>query len=105
MLAKGALIGGEESGGYGFRGHVAERDGILANLYFLDLMVKTGKSPSELIDYLYSRVGPHHYRRVDIKFPEAERQTIIGRVLDNPPGTIDGVKVVKLDTRDGYRFT
>jgi alpha-D-glucose phosphate-specific phosphoglucomutase len=104
MRSENAIIGGEESGGYGFRGHVLERDGILANLYFLDFMVKTGKNPSELLDYLYSRVGPHHYHRVDIKFPETERQAIIGRVRDNPHPTIDGVKVVKLDTTDGYRF-
>ena len=104
MRSENALIGGEESGGYGFRGHVLERDGILANLYFLDLMVKTGKNPSELIDYLYSRVGPHHYRRVDIKFPEKERQAIISRVRDNPHPTIDNVKVLKLDTTDGFRF-
>jgi len=104
MRSKNAMIGGEESGGYGFRGHVLERDGILANLYFLDLMVKTGKNPSELIEYLYSRVGPHHYRRVDVTFPEAERQKIIARVRDNPPGTIDNVKVLKIDTTDGFRY-
>ncbi|MHB8105605.1 MAG: phosphoglucomutase/phosphomannomutase family protein [Dehalococcoidales bacterium] len=104
MRSENAIIGGEESGGYGFRGHVLERDGILANLYFLDFIVKTGKNPSELLEYLYSKVGPHHYRRVDIKFPEAERQNIIGRLRDNPPPTIDGVKVEKLDTTDGYRF-
>jgi len=104
MLAKDALIGGEESGGYGFRGHVAERDGILANLYFLDLMVKTGKKPSELIDYLYSKVGSHHYRRVDIRFPEAERQAIIERIRNNPPKSIDNVQVLKVDTTDGFRF-
>jgi phosphomannomutase len=103
MMAKDALIGGEESGGYGFRGHVAERDGILASLYFLDLMVRTGKSPSQLIDYLYSKVGPHYYKRIDITFPETERQSIIERVK-KPVKTIDGVKVMKLDTTDGYRF-
>jgi phosphomannomutase len=54
MTARDAIIGGEESGGYGFRGHVPERDGILASLYFLDFMVRTGKSPSQLLDYLYS---------------------------------------------------
>ncbi|HJX13341.1 MAG TPA: phosphoglucomutase/phosphomannomutase family protein, partial [Dehalococcoidales bacterium] len=104
MMKEDALIGGEESGGYGFRGHVAERDGILANLYFLDLMVKTGKNPSQLIDYLYSKVGPHYYHRVDIRFPAEQRQAIISRVKDNPPGTIDGVKVAKLDATDGFRF-
>ncbi len=105
MLAKNALIGGEESGGYGFRGHIPERDGILAGLYFLDLMVKTGKTPSELLDYLYSKVGPHYYKRVDTKFPAKERQAINNRIKDNFPDTIEGVKVAKTDTTDGFRFT
>jgi alpha-D-glucose phosphate-specific phosphoglucomutase len=104
MLAEKALIGGEESGGYGFRGHVSERDGILASLYFLDLMIKTGKTPSELIDYLYRKVGPHYYDRVDVKFPEGERQTIIDRLQSNPLEAIEDVKVVKRDTTDGFRF-
>ncbi len=104
MMETGAIIGGEESGGYGFRNHVAERDGILAILYFLDFMVKTGKKPSELIDYLYSKVGPHHYRRVDIRFPAAEREKIINRVKDNPRKIIDNVAVERLDTTDGFRY-
>ena len=105
MMAENALIGGEESGGYGFRGHMPERDGILAGLYFLDLMVKTGKTPSELIDYLYSKVGPHYFKRVDTKFPEAERPVINNRIKDNMPEFIDGVKVVKTNTTDGFHFT
>jgi len=104
MVAENALIGGEESGGYGFRGHVPERDGILAGLYFLDLLVKTGKKPSELLDYLYSKVGPHHYKRADIEFPAEERETIINRLKNSPPDAIDGVKVVKSSTADGFRF-
>ncbi len=104
MLAENVLIGGEESGGFGFHGHAPERDGILSALYFLDLMVKTGKNPSELIDYLYSKVGTHHFNRVDIKFPEEERQAIIERIKHNPPEYIDGIKVTKFDTTDGFRF-
>lgn len=104
MMAEDALIGGEESGGYGFRGHVAERDGILANLYFLDLMVKTGKNPSELVEYLYSKVGPHYYRRVDVEFPGEKRQSIIENLRNNPPESIDNSKVLKIDTEDGFRY-
>jgi phosphomannomutase len=104
MMKENALIGGEESGGYGFRGHVAERDGILANLYFLDLMVRTGKDPSELIEYLYSKVGPHYYQRVDIKFDEKERGSVVERVRNHAPESIDNVKVLKIDTTDGFRF-
>ncbi|MBL7125614.1 MAG: phosphoglucomutase/phosphomannomutase family protein [Dehalococcoidales bacterium] len=104
MLKEDAIIGGEESGGYGFRGHVAERDGILAGLYFLDFMLRTGKKPSELLAYLYSKVGPHYYQRIDDEFPEAERQTIINRLRDNPPESIEDVKVNKIDTADGFRY-
>jgi len=104
MMAKNGLIGGEESGGYGFRGHMPERDGILAGLYFLDLMIKTGKSPSQLIDYLYSKVGAHYFKRIDIEFPEGKRQAITNRIKQNPPESIDGVKVANLDTKDGFRF-
>lgn len=104
MLAENALIGGEESGGYGYRNHMPERDGILSALYFLDLMVKTGKNPSELIDYLYSKVGTHHFNRLDVTFPEEERQAISNRLSNNPPQSIDGVKVAKFETTDGFRY-
>jgi alpha-D-glucose phosphate-specific phosphoglucomutase len=104
MLAKNGLIGGEESGGYGFRGHLPERDGILAGLYFLDLMIKTGKSPSQLIDYLYSKVGPHYFKRIDIEFPQGKRRAITERIKHNLPDSIEGIKVVRVDTEDGFRF-
>jgi len=104
MQSEQALIGGEESGGYGFRGHVTERDGILAGLYFLDLMIKTGKRPSELIDYLHSKVGPHYYGRIDVKFSESERQAINKRARDYSPESIDNIRVDSSDTRDGFRF-
>ncbi len=104
MVRENALIGGEESGGYGFRGHVPERDGILAGLYFLDFMIKTGKTPSELLAYLYSKVGPHFYHRINIEFPESEREVIIKRISGQSPGKIDGVTVAKRDTSDGFRY-
>ena len=104
MEQTGAIIGGEESGGYGFRNHVTERDGVLANLYFLDFMVKTGKKPSELLAYLYSKVGPHHYKRVDIRFKASDRESIIKRVKEHNPDTIDNVAVERLDTTDGFRY-
>jgi len=105
MMEKNALIGGEESGGYGFRGHMPERDGILAGIYFLDFMLKTGKTPSQLLDYLYSKVGPHYYQRRDFTFPEGKRQTITKGVSDNLPQSIEGVKVVKVNTTDGFHLT
>jgi alpha-D-glucose phosphate-specific phosphoglucomutase len=104
MMEKDAVIGGEESGGYGFRGHVPERDAILAGLYFLDFMVKTGKTPSQLLDYLYSKVGPHYYDRNDFHISSAKRQTILKRLNSSSPDSIAGKKVAKLDTTEGFRF-
>ncbi|MBA7656786.1 Phosphoglucomutase [subsurface metagenome] len=105
MMEKDAIIGGEESGGYGFRGHMPERDGILAGIYFLDFMLKTGKTPSQLLDYLYSKVGPHYYQRRDFTFPADQRQAITKGVGDNLPQSIDGVKVAKANTSDGFHLT
>jgi alpha-D-glucose phosphate-specific phosphoglucomutase len=104
MMEKNTLIGGEESGGYGFRGHVPERDAILAGLYFLDFIVKTGKTPSQLLDYLYSKVGPHYYDRMDFHISAAKRQTILNRLSFSSPDTIAGTKVTKVDTAEGFRF-
>ncbi|MGB5926481.1 MAG: phosphoglucomutase/phosphomannomutase family protein [Dehalococcoidia bacterium] len=104
MIKKNAIIGGEESGGYGFRGHVPERDAILAGLYFLDFMAKTKKTPSQLLDYLYSKVGPHYYERRDFHISAAKRQTIVHRLSSSAPATVAGSRVIKIDTTDGFRF-
>ncbi|MDD4923827.1 MAG: phosphoglucomutase/phosphomannomutase family protein [Dehalococcoidales bacterium] len=105
MLEHDAMIGGEESGGYGLRGHVPERDALLAGLCFLDFMVKTGKKPSQLLKDLYDMVGEHYYDRLDIEFPEDRRDIIIERVRNSHPKSIDNTGVVKEDTIDGFRYT
>ena len=104
MMETDALIGGEESGGYAFHGHVPERDGILAGLYILDLMVRMDKSPSQLIDYLYDQVGAHYYDRIDRRFPEEQRDATRDRIRNADPDTIGGLKVTGLDTTDGFKF-
>ncbi|MGH2535896.1 MAG: phosphoglucomutase/phosphomannomutase family protein [Candidatus Promineifilaceae bacterium] len=104
MVEVDALIGGEESGGYAFRGHVPERDGILAGLYFLDLMVQTGKKPSQLLDLLFEKVGPHFYQRVDTAFDQASKEEIQRNVASARPEEIGGLKVTDIVTLDGHQF-
>lgn len=103
MLETNAMIGGEESGGYAFRGNVPERDGILAGLYILDMMVKLGKKPTQLIDLLFSKVGPHYYDRVDRTF-SGDRKVREEKILAAHPATIGGLKVLGLNSMDGYKF-
>ncbi len=104
MTETNALIGGEESGGYAFRGNVPERDGILAGLYMLDFMVKTGKKPTELLEDLFKKIGGEYfYDRVDSPFTgdRHDREEII---MHNMPKTLGGLKVVDLITVDGYQY-
>lgn len=103
FLETNAMIGGEESGGYAFRGHVPERDGIVAGLYILDMMVKMDRKPSELIEALFSKVGAHYYDRVDTPFT-GDRQEREQCILDAKPAKIGDFHVVGLDTTDGYKF-
>lgn len=104
MLEVNAMIGGEESGGYAFRGNVPERDGILAGLYMLDFMVRTGKKPTELLDLLFKKVGgEHYYDRIDTPF-KGDKQEKIDRILAANPVTIGGLKVTELVTVDGFQF-
>ncbi len=104
MTQEGALIGGEESGGFGFRGHIPERDGIVSGLFILDMMVRTGRRPSELLDYLYDRVGPHFYDRSDVPLDPEKRDGLAQRMGGVNPDAIGGVKVASRDSTDGYRF-
>ncbi len=103
MLEVDAMLGGEESGGYAFRGNVPERDGILAGLYFLDMMVRTKKKPTELLGLLFAKVGAHYYDRIDTLF-SGDRDKRKQIILDAKPQTIGGLKVTSLDQTDGYKF-
>lgn len=104
MLETGAIIGGEESGGFGFQGHIPERDGIVAGLFIADMVVKLGRSPSQLVQYLFDKVGAHHYHRVDLHFRDDERGNIIERIKRHPPTSLVGVPVERIITVDGYKY-
>ena len=104
MLRVDALMGGEESGGFAFRNHIPERDGILAGLFLLDLMVQTGMSPSRLLERIFSLVGAHYYDRVDRRMAPEKKPAVLARVRNAKPETLAGLRVRGIDTRDGYRF-
>lgn len=104
MTEVGAMIGGEESGGYAFRGHAPDRDGILGGLFLLDMMVRTGRKPSQLLDLLFEKVGPHYYDRIDTAFETSRRGEVRDRVQAARPEKIAGLKVTGILTTDGFQF-
>jgi alpha-D-glucose phosphate-specific phosphoglucomutase len=104
MVAENAILGGEESGGYAFRGHIPERDGIVSGILLLDLIARTGKSLSALLKELCNRIGPHHYDRIDIKFESERRQDLTSRLQNCQPKVLGDKRVTKVDSIDGVRF-
>ena len=99
-----ALMGGEESGGFAFRGHIPERDGILSGLYVLENMATTGRTPSELVEHLFARVGPHYYQRRDVAFNPGDRERIMERLQDPGLTQLGGAAVLRSDEVDGRRL-
>ena len=104
VLETDAVLGATESGGFIFRG-LPERDGILGALYLLDLMVKTGKKPSQLLNWLHDTIGASYfYGRIDTRFPREQRDAVQQLIAGASPAVIDGLKVTGRDTMDGLKF-
>ena len=115
MIETGAMMGGEESGGYGFGMHLPERDGIFADLMLLDLFLcerDAGRWPaSKAIAHLHEIAGPSSYRRLDVHFDRAVYPALKERLLvelpQKAPHDLDGRPVVRtqtLSTNDGFKF-
>ncbi|MDQ3148695.1 MAG: phosphoglucomutase/phosphomannomutase family protein, partial [Chloroflexota bacterium] len=106
-----AVIGGEESGGFGFGMHIPERDGIASGLFLLDLWLSRDKQASEVLAELQALAGPSHYDRIDIRFAregyDAVKTDTLARLADEAPTALAGQDVVlrmALDTNDGFKF-
>ncbi|NNE69890.1 MAG: phosphoglucomutase/phosphomannomutase family protein [Rhodothermales bacterium] len=104
FLNEDVLVGGEESGGIAVKGHLPERDGIYVGLLVLEMVVKSGKPLSQLVDMLFERFGPHAYYRSDAH-TSAERKEAALATLGEGGGlkSIAGHPVRSLETLDGFK--
>ena len=104
MIDVNAIIGGEESGGFGFDRHIPERDGVLAALFLIEFMLRRNKAPSQLLEELFNKVGTHFYDRLDLTYAAEMRPTILQRVADAHPEALGGQKVKQISTNGGYKY-
>ena len=104
MLKDDILIGAEESGGIGVKGHIPERDGVLNSLLFLEAIVSAGKPPSEMLADLHREFGEFHFGRRDLHMPVSRGQELVARLSQNPPATFAAFTVVKVETMDGAKL-
>ncbi len=115
MIETGAMMGAEESGGFGFGMHLPERDGIYADLMLLDLFLRErarGAWPvSEAVRRFHELAGPSFYRRIDVHFDRTSYDGVKQRLLvglrDEPPATLAGSSIARtqvLSTNDGFKW-
>ncbi len=103
MLKEDILIGGEESGGAGFKNHVPERDGILASLFILEMMAMEEKSIEEILKDLKDEFGEVHYDRIDLPYDKPNRMELVPNLESNPPRQVCGLKVERISTYRGVK--
>lgn len=105
MLKEDVLIGGEESGGISFLGHIPEGDGVLMGLLLVEIQAATGLSLFELVEDLLKDVGPAFYERRDLRLKRpVAKQQMVARLVEDVPDQIGGEAVVKLLTVDGVKY-
>jgi phosphomannomutase len=104
MLARDVLIGGEESGGIGIKGHLPERDGILNSLLLAEVMAEKKKTLGELVEELTREFGPHFYGRVDLEVELAKAQQLVKRVAQGEFKTVAGLTVTSVQDLDGAKM-
>ncbi|MDD2851639.1 MAG: phosphoglucomutase/phosphomannomutase family protein [Desulfuromonadaceae bacterium] len=104
MLQQDILMGGEESGGLGVKGHIPERDGILLALLLLEAMAVSGKGLRQMLEETMDDIGHFYYQRIDRTIENTAKEQLIARLRSNPPSIIDGKQVVATNFSDGFKF-
>jgi phosphomannomutase len=105
MLKEDVLLGGEESGGISFKGHIPEGDGVLMGLLLVEIVSCSGKTLHELVDDLLKDVGPAFYERKDLRLSRpVSKAAITHRLEEDAPAEIGGEAISQIATVDGVKY-
>ena len=105
MMQEDVLIGGEESGGISFKGHIPEGDGPIMGLLLVEMIACAKKPLGEMVNDLLAEVGPALYERVDMRLSrpvaKAEMTAFLSKTA---PREIGGQSVLEINPRDGIKY-
>ena len=104
MISEDVIVGGEESGGIAIKGHIPERDGIWMGLVILELMAKTGKKLTELIEEIYNMVGSFSFDRDDLHITNVQKERIIEACASGAITKIGELPVLRTERIDGFKY-
>jgi alpha-D-glucose phosphate-specific phosphoglucomutase len=103
MESEPIIVGGEESGGLSIKGHVPEKDGILACLLMAELVATEKKSPGQILKELSKIIGEFYTDRINVSFAPEKKDALLAK-LGGGLQNIGAFKVEKFITTDGYKF-
>jgi phosphoglucomutase len=103
MESEPIIVGGEESGGLSVKGHVPEKDGILACLLMAELVATEKKSLGQILAELSKKIGNFYTDRINISFAPEKKEALLAK-LGAGLQAVGPFKVEKFITTDGYKF-
>lgn len=103
MESEPIIVGGEESGGLSVKGHIPEKDGILACLLMAELAAVERKPLLKILAELEKKTGEFHTTRINVAIP-AEKKEALLKKLATGLNTVGAAPVQKFITTDGYKF-
>lgn len=104
LLEKGCILGGEESGGLSIKGHIPEKDGILAGLLAAEMVAHHGKSLTELLGQIYGEFGQLYSERLDLHTTPEQKAAILEQLKGFVPQELAGQRVMDKITLDGTKL-
>lgn len=104
MLERDILIGGEESGGIGIKGHLPERDGIMNSLLLAEVMAEKKRTLGDLVAELSEEFGPHYYDRVDLEIERPAIEHLMRQLSRHKLKSFAGRRITAVDDLDGLKM-
>jgi len=104
MKANDAAVGGEESGGLSVRGHIPEKDGIVADLALTEMIAVTGRTPGDILREIEEATGKFVATRIDLRLPDAAKLDLMRRLREETPATLAGQNIVSVNPADGVKM-
>lgn len=98
-----AVLGGESSGGLTVRGHIHGKDSVYAASLFVEMLSKTGKTPTQLLEKLYEKYGKFEMVEENLKFAPEKKDEILDIVLNQKQLPEFSSKINRVNYEDGCK--
>ncbi len=105
MMHEDVLIGGEESGGISFKGHIPEGDGPIMGLLLVEMIACARKPLMELVNELLEEVGPAIYQRADLRLSRPVAKAEMASFLTKTaPREVGDQRIIEISPQDGIKY-